>query len=184
MLHASRGLSKLRNKSWLIDLYGEDNASRCRCAPIPLYMYKDWLVVSLINQVDSTYAPVICVIFDCWVAPSRPIRWCCQTTLGPPRCCQSGAAARRWTSSSSPETWCVSERSQPTMMHACARMHLQMQVQMRHLHLHLIPLWWLHLHLHLHLIHPHLHLHLIQMPLIESNAKQIRIKCHCIAVSS
>ena len=57
MLNASRGLSKLRNKSWLIDLYGEDNASTCRCAPIPLY--KDWLVVSLINQVDSTCAPVM-----------------------------------------------------------------------------------------------------------------------------
>ena len=57
MLHTSRGLSKLRNKSWLIDLYGEDNASRCRCAPVPLY--KDWLVVSLINQVDSTCASVM-----------------------------------------------------------------------------------------------------------------------------
>ena len=56
MLH-SRGLSKLRNKQWLNDLYGEDNASRCRCAPIPLY--KDWLVVSLINQVDSTRASVM-----------------------------------------------------------------------------------------------------------------------------
>ena len=39
------------------DLYGEDNASRCRCAPIPLY--KDWLIVSLINQVDSTRASVM-----------------------------------------------------------------------------------------------------------------------------
>ena len=48
------GLSKLRNKQWLNGLYGEDNASRCRCAPIPLY--KDWLIVSLINQVDSTRA--------------------------------------------------------------------------------------------------------------------------------
>ena len=57
MLHASRGLSKLRNKSWLIDLYGEDNASTCRCAPILLY--EDWLVVSLINQVDSTCASVM-----------------------------------------------------------------------------------------------------------------------------
>ena len=53
-MHASRGLSKLRNKQWLNDLYDEDNASRCRCAPIPLY--KDWLIVSLINQVDSTRA--------------------------------------------------------------------------------------------------------------------------------
>ena len=57
MLHVGRGLSKLRNKSWLIDLYGADNASTCRCAPIPLY--KDWLVVSLINQVDSTCASVM-----------------------------------------------------------------------------------------------------------------------------
>ena len=54
MLHASRGLSKLRNKSRLNDLCGEDNASRCRCAPI-----QDWLVVSLINQVDSTCASVM-----------------------------------------------------------------------------------------------------------------------------
>ena len=61
---------------------------------------------------------------------------------------------------------------------ACAQMHLQVQMQMRHLHLHLIALWWMHLHLHSHLIHPHLHL--IQMHLIESNAKQMRIKCHCI----
>ena len=57
VLHASRGLSKLRNKQWLNDLYGEDNASRCRCAPI--FLYKDWLVVALINQVDSTRASVM-----------------------------------------------------------------------------------------------------------------------------
>ena len=50
-LHAIRRLSKLRNKSWLKN--GEDNASICRCAAIPLY--KDWLVVSLINQVDSKF---------------------------------------------------------------------------------------------------------------------------------
>ena len=36
VLHASRGLSKLHNKQRWNDLYGEDNASRCRCAPIPL----------------------------------------------------------------------------------------------------------------------------------------------------
>ena len=58
VLHASRGLSKLRNKSWLNDLCGEDNAPRCRCAPIPLY--EDWLVVSLINQVDSACTSVMC----------------------------------------------------------------------------------------------------------------------------
>ena len=57
MLHASRGLSKLCNKSWMNDLYGEDNAPRCRCSPIPLY--KDWLVVSLINQVDGACASVV-----------------------------------------------------------------------------------------------------------------------------
>ena len=56
-MHASRGLSKLRNKQWLDDLYGGDNVTRCRCAPIPLY--KDWLIVSLINQVDSTRASVM-----------------------------------------------------------------------------------------------------------------------------
>ena len=39
------------------DLYGDDNVTRCRCAPIP--RYKDWLVVSLINQVDSTRASVM-----------------------------------------------------------------------------------------------------------------------------
>ena len=27
--------------SWLNDLYGEDNASKCRCASIP--PYKDWI---------------------------------------------------------------------------------------------------------------------------------------------
>ena len=66
-MHTSRGLSKLRNKQWLNDLYGEDNASRCRCAPIPLY--KDWLIVSLINQVDSTRASVMfsasCLVAGC-----------------------------------------------------------------------------------------------------------------------
>ena len=89
MLHDSRGLSKLRNKPWLIDLYGQDNPSRCRFAPTPLY--KDWLVVSLINQVDSTCASVMfsaSYLVAGYVAPS--IRWCCQTTFGPPRCCHSG----------------------------------------------------------------------------------------------
>ena len=57
VLHASRGLSKLRNKQWLNDLYGGDNVTRCRCALIPLY--KDWLIVSLNYQVDSTRASVM-----------------------------------------------------------------------------------------------------------------------------
>ena len=59
VLHASRGLSKLRNtnKQWLNDMYGGDNVTRCRCAPIPLY--KDWLIVSSINKVDSTRASVM-----------------------------------------------------------------------------------------------------------------------------
>ena len=57
VLHDNRGLSKLRNKQLLNDLYGEDNVTRYRCAPIPLY--KDWLIVSLINQVDSTRASVM-----------------------------------------------------------------------------------------------------------------------------
>ncbi len=88
MLHDSRGLSKLRNKPWLIDLYGEGNPSRCRFAPTPLY--KDWLVVSF-NQPSGQYmcvSYVFCVVFDCWVAPG--IRRCCLTTFGPPRCCHSG----------------------------------------------------------------------------------------------
>ena len=33
----SRGCLKLRNKSWLNDLYGEDNVSKCRCASVPPY---------------------------------------------------------------------------------------------------------------------------------------------------
>ena len=41
IMYASRGLFKLRNNSWLNDLYGEDNASKCRCASIP--QYKDWI---------------------------------------------------------------------------------------------------------------------------------------------
>ena len=41
ILYASRGLLKLRNKSWLNDHYGEDNASNGRCASIP--PYKDWI---------------------------------------------------------------------------------------------------------------------------------------------
>ena len=41
ILYASRGLFKLRNKSWLNDLYGEDNDSKCRCASI--LPYKDWI---------------------------------------------------------------------------------------------------------------------------------------------
>ena len=41
ILYASRGLFKLRNKSWLNYMYGEDNASKCRCASIP--PYKDWI---------------------------------------------------------------------------------------------------------------------------------------------
>ena len=44
----------LHIKSWLNYFYSEDNASRCKCAATPLY--KDWLVVSLINQVGSTCA--------------------------------------------------------------------------------------------------------------------------------
>ena len=52
-----RLLSKLHIKSWLNDLYSEDNASRCKCASKPLY--KDWLVVSLINHVGSTYALIM-----------------------------------------------------------------------------------------------------------------------------
>ena len=41
ILYASRGLFKLRDKSWLNDLYREDIASKCRCASIP--PYKDWI---------------------------------------------------------------------------------------------------------------------------------------------
>ena len=41
MLYVSRGVPKLRKKSLLNDLYGEDNASTSRCAStLP---YKDWL---------------------------------------------------------------------------------------------------------------------------------------------
>ena len=37
ILYASRGLFKLCNKSRLHDLYGEDNATKRRCASIPPY---------------------------------------------------------------------------------------------------------------------------------------------------
>ena len=37
MLYAGRGISKVRNESWLIDLDGEDNVSRFGCAYIPSY---------------------------------------------------------------------------------------------------------------------------------------------------
>ena len=50
-------VSKLHIKSWLNDFYIKDNASRCRCAYTPLY--KDWLVVSLINQVVSICALIM-----------------------------------------------------------------------------------------------------------------------------
>ena len=39
--YVSRGIYKVRNKSWLNDLYGEDNVSRGGCASIP--PYKDWI---------------------------------------------------------------------------------------------------------------------------------------------
>ena len=35
--YVSRGIYMVRNKSWLNDLYGEDNASRGGCAYIPPY---------------------------------------------------------------------------------------------------------------------------------------------------
>ena len=45
-------------------------------------LYKDWLVVSLINQVGSTCASVWFSVsfFDCWMAIDG--RWCCWTTVG------------------------------------------------------------------------------------------------------
>ena len=52
-----RLVSKLDIKSWLNDLYSEDNGSRCRCASTPLY--NDWLVVSLINQKGSICAAIM-----------------------------------------------------------------------------------------------------------------------------
>ena len=66
-------------KSWLNDFYSEDNGSRCRCASTPLY--KDWVVVSLINNNgDMCGNCVFCVAFDCWMSPEG--RWCCQTIFG------------------------------------------------------------------------------------------------------
>ena len=41
MLYGSRWLFKLRNKSLLNYIFGEDNASKCRWASIP--QYKDWI---------------------------------------------------------------------------------------------------------------------------------------------
>ena len=54
---SGRELSKQHNKSWLDDLLSKDNASRCRRASIPLY--KDCLVVSLINQVGRICASIM-----------------------------------------------------------------------------------------------------------------------------
>ena len=78
-----RLVSKLHIKSWLNDFFcSEDNASRCKCASTPLY--KDWLVVSSINQVDCTCALIICFLcrFDCWMTHDG--RWCCQAIFGRP----------------------------------------------------------------------------------------------------
>ena len=47
----------LHIKSCLNDFNSEYNASRCKCASTPLY--KDWLAVSLINQVSSTCALIM-----------------------------------------------------------------------------------------------------------------------------
>ena len=46
-------------------------------------LYKDWLVVSLINQVGSTCASFWFSVsfFDCWMAIDG--RWCCWTIVGP-----------------------------------------------------------------------------------------------------
>ena len=52
-----RLVSKLHTKSWLNDFYSGDNAYRCKCASTPLN--KDWLVVSLINQVGNAYALIV-----------------------------------------------------------------------------------------------------------------------------
>ncbi len=45
-------------------------------------LYKDWLVVSLINQVGSTCASFWFSVsfFDCCMAIDG--RWCCRTTVG------------------------------------------------------------------------------------------------------
>ena len=57
MLYASRGVSTLRIKAWLNDLYGEDNASTCRCAPTP--PYKDW------NYWFTKTCAIFAVLTDC-----------------------------------------------------------------------------------------------------------------------
>ena len=54
---ADRLLSKLHIKSWLNDLYSEDNGSRCRCASTSLY--KNWLAVSVINQKGGICAAIM-----------------------------------------------------------------------------------------------------------------------------
>ena len=41
IVHASRRIYKVRNKSWLNDLHGEDNVSSCGYASIP--PYNDWI---------------------------------------------------------------------------------------------------------------------------------------------
>ena len=60
MLYVSRGVSKLRKKSLLNELYGEDNASTSRCAST--HPYKDciyWFIKT-------------CAIFDLPYRPHNP----------------------------------------------------------------------------------------------------------------
>ena len=50
---------------------------------IPTPIYKDWLEVSLINQVGRHVCVifVFCVIFYCWMVPDG--RWCTRPIVGP-----------------------------------------------------------------------------------------------------
>ena len=51
-----RGLSKVHKKSWLNDFISRVKTMQLGVDAHPHPYYKDWLVVSLINQVGSTRA--------------------------------------------------------------------------------------------------------------------------------
>ena len=79
-----RLVSKLHIKSWLNDSYSENNGSRCRFAPRPLYM-DDGSVGSIIIKPKDQYMCgnyVFCFVFDCWMTLDG--RWCCQAIFGRP----------------------------------------------------------------------------------------------------
>ena len=96
-----RLVSNLHIKSWLNDFWREDNASKCRSAST--HLYTDWLVVSLINQVDSTCASIMFSV-------SFLIAGWLLVVGDDARRCLDALVLPGWS-----ETVCAPERRQPTM---------------------------------------------------------------------